>query len=769
MHLQAHVVQGIVYSSDNKPLTGCSVVLFSNSNDSVPVTGTCCNEQGAFSLQAEQGEYRLRASFIGMSPVSRTLLLDSDLTCDTIWMEPDAVLKEEVTVTAQFIEHRADRFIVKIAGNPLAKNTNGMDMLYRIPGTWGLSVYGRSITKVFVNDRELRLPAEQIPSYLRSLDAKDIESYEIIPMAGSEYAGAERSAILRIRLIKAPENGATVTMGLHVNDKAKQKPNLDAFAFVAAMVGKLQSYTILKYQHLFEDINHNRYTYHYLNGEQKEEESYNNHWYNNYTLDQSFTYEFNSKNELSANINFSLTPSEKAIYYSRITENGTQLIEPDSTSEIGFDTYHSYAASIAYRHKWDSIGSYVNASVEYFYRDGLHDYASNYFYPDKTLNTRFSSWTQRIGHAVNPFIDLRIATRHNLSIDAGASYLYTFRTNDAQHAITGEATSYNPNHYNESIYALYGKISGKWNILQYSAGIRIEHSDGLYNFGTDHRKAEYHETVALPSASLYITENAQKNIATSISYSTSIRRPQSYQFDPITIRTGLYSYIEGNDRLKSTYTHSLLLNQSLPHGIGIALSGDWRNNVINFVTRIDDDLLTRRRRFENDGSATYYSLNVNWSKMLTSYWYLNLQLQGQYATEKSKEYGKIESLSASANMLTQFNLPHDWFLGLYFSYRTPYKLLNIYAKAMYDPTVYVTKAFFNQRLVVNLYVYNIGSPHLQLSYKYDKYNRDMYVINPSIRFLFAISYRFNVGKKEVKSSQVRQRGDGSSRIITGLN
>ncbi len=80
-----YTVQGIVYSSDNSPLTGCSVVLFSNGNDSVPVTGTCCNEQGVFSLQAEQGEYRLRASFIGMSPVSRTLLLDSDLTCDTIW------------------------------------------------------------------------------------------------------------------------------------------------------------------------------------------------------------------------------------------------------------------------------------------------------------------------------------------------------------------------------------------------------------------------------------------------------------------------------------------------------------------------------------------------------------------------------------------------------------------------------------------------------------------------------------------------------------
>ena len=211
----AHTLQGTVVTSDNEPLAGASVVLFASGNDSVPVTGTSSNEQGAYSLQAESGPYRLRASFIGMKTVWRDISLSQDTRMDNIVMLTDTLLAHEVTVTARFIEHKADRFIVQIAGNPLARSANGMDMLYRIPGTWGLSVYGRPISKVFINGRELRIPMEQISGYLKSINAEDITSYEIIPLAGSEYSGsAVGSAILLIMLKKPPKAGAMITHGL---------------------------------------------------------------------------------------------------------------------------------------------------------------------------------------------------------------------------------------------------------------------------------------------------------------------------------------------------------------------------------------------------------------------------------------------------------------------------------------------------------------------------------------------------------------------------
>ena len=63
---QAYTLQGVIASAGNIPLPGASVVIFAAGNDSVPVAGTSCNEQGAYLLQADGGTYRLRASFIGM-------------------------------------------------------------------------------------------------------------------------------------------------------------------------------------------------------------------------------------------------------------------------------------------------------------------------------------------------------------------------------------------------------------------------------------------------------------------------------------------------------------------------------------------------------------------------------------------------------------------------------------------------------------------------------------------------------------------------------
>ena len=130
----AHTLQGTVVTSDNEPLAGASVVLFASGNDSVPVTGTSSNEQGAYSLQAESGQYRLRASFIGMKTVWHEVSLSQDTRLDNIVMLTDTLLAHEVTVTARFIEHKQNgNLYVKIPGNPLAENSDGLQMLYKIP------------------------------------------------------------------------------------------------------------------------------------------------------------------------------------------------------------------------------------------------------------------------------------------------------------------------------------------------------------------------------------------------------------------------------------------------------------------------------------------------------------------------------------------------------------------------------------------------------------------------------------------------------------
>ena len=101
----AYTLQGTVVTADQSPMPGASVVLFTTDNDSVPVAGTSCNEQGAYLLQADGGTYRLRASFIGMKTAWRDVTLSQDTRLDTIVMQTDTLLTQEVTVTAHFVKH----------------------------------------------------------------------------------------------------------------------------------------------------------------------------------------------------------------------------------------------------------------------------------------------------------------------------------------------------------------------------------------------------------------------------------------------------------------------------------------------------------------------------------------------------------------------------------------------------------------------------------------------------------------------------------------
>ena len=169
---QAYTLQGVIASAGNIPLPGASVVIFAAGNDSVPVAGTSSNEKGLYSLQADCGSYRLRASFLGYKTVWREVKIAADTRLDTIVMPVDTIQAKEVTVTAHFIKHEPNSITIAMQGNPLARNSSAYDMLYKLPGTYGLSIYGRAVSKIYIDDQEVA--SDIATSMLQSMRAEDV-------------------------------------------------------------------------------------------------------------------------------------------------------------------------------------------------------------------------------------------------------------------------------------------------------------------------------------------------------------------------------------------------------------------------------------------------------------------------------------------------------------------------------------------------------------------------------------------------------------------
>lgn len=205
-------LSGCIATPDGKPLAGCSVILYAADNDTIPVAGIGSNSSGHYTLQATTGQYKLRASYIGKNTVWQHINLTTDTATDTIYMAANDYHSHEVTITACCIGYRNNgNIVVNIPGNPFALNSTPYEMLYKIPGTWGLTIYGEEITRLYINDIEQQISQEDIATLLKSLDINQVASIEVIP-ADTQHHNLGKGA-LRITLRAPCDVGLLISAG----------------------------------------------------------------------------------------------------------------------------------------------------------------------------------------------------------------------------------------------------------------------------------------------------------------------------------------------------------------------------------------------------------------------------------------------------------------------------------------------------------------------------------------------------------------------------
>lgn len=127
---------------------------------------------------------------------------------------------------AQLIRREADRhFVVDVANAPAA-NRQGR---HRAAGTRTGRLDRRREdlrkrqvgSKVYVNDRELRMEPEQLLTYLRSLRAEEIQKIEVVPTTGADYDADSSGGIIRITLRKRRENGLDGSLSMRTTQNGR--------------------------------------------------------------------------------------------------------------------------------------------------------------------------------------------------------------------------------------------------------------------------------------------------------------------------------------------------------------------------------------------------------------------------------------------------------------------------------------------------------------------------------------------------------------------
>ena len=152
--------------------------------------------------------FLILAGFTGVTAWGQTSTTDRPMAVNDTLTEDSTYALQEVVVRTSPVKRKADRFILSV---PPAQNKDGVELLQQAPGVWlsdeRISINGSSGTKVFVDNREIKLTGEMLIGYLRSLKSDDIARVEVLPMAGADKDADAQGGAIHIIMRRHTDKG----------------------------------------------------------------------------------------------------------------------------------------------------------------------------------------------------------------------------------------------------------------------------------------------------------------------------------------------------------------------------------------------------------------------------------------------------------------------------------------------------------------------------------------------------------------------------------
>ena len=746
--------------------------------DNQQVAGTTTDEQGAFILRLEDGEYTLLAEFLGHEPDKRIININGECDLGTITLRQSSVEIAGVAVTAQIIKREADRFVVDVSNLTSALGKDGVELLEAAPAVFinddQISINGKSGTKVYVNDRELKYSKEQLMAYLRSLKSEDIRTIEVIPQTGADFDADSSGGIIKITLKRRRDDGI---MG-NVSFSMRQSDLIQSYTPSASVNYHSGKWTLnASGWYSFSDQNTfvNEQTSYFI-GDKQLNSSSNNRYKSNWGgATAGVIYDINDRHSLGAELNYyeghSLAPTLSDSHLA------TESLIIDSHSDFLADSKNrGVTATLNYIIKFDSLGSKLKILADYNYdrSRSCNDYlthkdylqgemllrSTDSLYRDRSA-TSYNVTTVNVGYekVFSPKANLKAGAKYTNNImDSEAAYHYR---NDEEQWLIREGYGYDER-YTEHIAAAYITTSAKLGRWGLAAGLRGEytHTSGRGNIV----RQDYFSL--FPNANVSFALKKDQSYSMVMQYARNIRRPNFWALNPERMQISEYSYQTGNPYLRPQYSNDLSLTMVMKYKYSITLGAILRTDEIQQMTKNEKDNPDVNYIVnENLRSSQNYYLTVNLPFQLTKWWTLNLNATAIYnGVRIDSESPQQFHFMCNGNLQTTFTLPKKFFIDLSYYGASNMYVANIVLRPTHRLNLTIKKRLLNDALTLSAGVRNIIPTKHSFTATTDAMSRTLNTRQAwnQPAFTFSASWTFNKGKKFTQKSI--ERGADQSRL-----
>lgn len=746
---------GKVTDNSGRPVEFATVALLTEDGQAaVTVTDTL----GRFSLIAVGGKYRINIRHLAYQPLEQNIdLSDAASKVGDFRLKDFQTNLDEVTITASAITREADRFVMRM-NTPLTLNKDVTEVLQLAPGVWvddkGISINGTRGTKVFINERELRLKGKELMNYLRNFRSADIVRIEIIPQTGAEYSADSFGGVIKLTLRRQLENGISghVKVGTAQSEKlADYQPSasLNAHAghwtfstFASGDMrpkGKTNSMEARNFQtstyHDYHSVSHVNRTQHSGLGR------------------LGIVYEPDKRNSFGVEAEYSAVSTRSPSTVSTRTNPNGILVRTESDYRQK-EADCTYSMTLNYVHALDTLGSTFKVIADYTnkYVEGDNDYHTLFARNGKMSDSVYRNNTSshyRI-YTADGVLSKRLSPRTKLVM--GVKYTH----NDMLDTVRYEGllpSGWQPlpaYHYSlgytENIGAVYGTFSAEYNRLSLVVGLRGEYT----HVNGHHRRIRQSYFDLFPNLNVTYSFDPMRTFMLIGQYSRNIERPNFRRLHPNRIQYSEYSYYIGNPALRPTYIHKISLTAVYRYRYVLSVGANLHRDLVREVrkTETSDPNVTYIIP-ENHHTENHYYVVLSAPLRPTKWWNLNVNLVGVKQDIRGTENDRrVSHYLYFANVTTGFSLPAKFHLELTYSGTSRLYSANSGIEPRHLFHLSVKKQLLNDRLTASLGINNVLDRKIVYFSEMARFTTRTEVHDPQdARSLkFSLNYTFSAGK-----------------------
>ncbi len=757
-------LKGRVINSKGEPIGYATVVAMQNNNQ---VAGTTTDEKGLFVMTLAAGEYRLVVDFVGYKSIDRTIKVAGVTDLGTLTMQEEATEIGEVVVKAQMIRREADRFVVDVANSDSAIGKDGEELLRQSPGVWiqddKISVNGASGTKLYVNEREMKLDGADLLSYIRSLKAEDIAKIEIVPQTGADHDANSSGGAIKITLRRRLENGVMGTVGIY-SGLGKYGHDPYPYARINANVGKFTLSGAVSYYRSKHVFLADEQTDYLLTSSRMTSSTDDEMRSNEFATNFSVVYQANPKHSIGFDYSWFNNKENDYNVSSTRFETPTDTRLSNSIYDGNSDRTTHYA-TFNYIFKTDSLGSMFKVLADYHSRDGLdtHSNSTTINAGGGDIDSLYNDRTKTFFRVATASVARERVFSQEWQLKYGAKYTYNEINSAAQYRyLLGQewvpsVVSDHDISYTENISAAYAIASfrkGRWSAVM---GLRGEYTKALGK-GSDVSQ-EYFSL--FPNANLSYALDKQGKHSLVAQYSRSISRPSFWNLTPTRTQISDYTYQTGNALLDPSYNNRILLTGVFAYKYSITLAAAIQTDAIQqMVVADENDPRMLNLTYVNLPKLNNYTASIYLPFAVTKWWDWNFNLTGVLAEQQLTLGAPIEiNQYAQVTSNMTFKLPKNFFVDLGYWGMTRVKVSNAIVNPGHNLSVSLKKRVKDSWTFVCEAV-NVIAPVQDLDFVQDDFTRNIVTDGYGSRFRIRLgaTWSFKSGKA-FNTKQVEKAND----------